>query len=154
MVSSKAGVSRISVSLPQSLVNELDTMVVERGFGSRSGAIAEMLYQQLAEHKETFDDAIMAGTINLVYEHSTPGLYKRLFDLQHLYLDEVISSLSVNLQDEKTLEVVLVQGPALKLRQIADKMISCRGVLTGKLQMSAAILPPVHPLPDPASENL
>lgn len=146
MANGKAGVSRISVSLPQSLVNELDNMVSERGFDSRSQAIAEMLHQQIAEHSETYDDTIMAGTINLVYKHATPGLYKRLFDLQHLYLDEVISSLSVNLQDEKTLEVLLVQGPALVLRDIADKMISCRGVLTGKLQMSAAILPPVHPL--------
>lgn len=146
MASGTTGVSRISVSLPKSLVDELDTMVAQRGFDSRSRAIAEMLHQQLAEHSESCDDTIMAGTINLVYKHVTPGLYKRLFDLQHLYLDEVISSLSVNLHDEKTLEVMLVQGPARVLREIADKMISCRGVLTGKLQMSTAILPPVHPL--------
>ncbi len=147
MTGSNGRVSRISVSLPQTLVDELDAMVVERGFDSRSQAIGEMVHQQLNGHKEMLDDTVMAGTINLVYQHSTPGLYKRLFDLQHIYLDEVISSLSVNLQDAKTLEVVLVQGPASRLREIADKMTSCRGVVTGKLLMSAAILPPVHPLP-------
>ncbi|NNJ50103.1 MAG: nickel-responsive transcriptional regulator NikR, partial [Gammaproteobacteria bacterium] len=30
---------------------------------------------------------------------------------------------------------------------IADRMITCRGIISGKLLMSAAILPQLHPLP-------
>ena len=90
----------------------------------------------------------MAGTINLVYDHSTIGLQKLLRDLQHEYIDEVISSLHVYLMDAKTMEVILVQGPVSKLKMIADKMEACRGVLSGKLQLSTAILPQVHPLPE------
>ncbi|WP_455198809.1 hypothetical protein, partial [Kaarinaea lacus] len=75
------------------------------------------------------------------------GLQKKLTDLQHKYIDEIISSLNVNLVDAQTLGVVLVQGPAKKLKKIADKMITCKGVSTGQLLMSAAIMPPLHPLP-------
>jgi CopG family transcriptional regulator, nickel-responsive regulator len=144
----KHGVSRISVSLPEQLVKELDRMVMQRGFESRSQAVAEMINQQLAEHKKELGQDIMAGTINLVYDHSVPGLQKQLRDLQHEFIDEVISSLNVNLVHSQTLEVILVQGPASRLDTIANRMIASRGVISGKLLMSAAILPQVHPLPE------
>lgn len=143
----KNNISRISVSLPEKLVYELDKMGKERGFENRSQMIAEMINQQIAEHKQDVGCDIMAGTINLVYDHSISGLKSQLSGLQHEFIDEVISSLSVNLERKQTLEVILVQGPANKLKQIADRMISCRGVISGKLLMSAAIMPQLHPLP-------
>lgn len=143
----KPGVSRISVSLPEPLLRQLDRMVAVRGFESRSQAIAEMVNQQLVEHQQRLGEEIMAGTITLVYDHSTPGLQKQLADLQHAHLSEVISSLHVHLMHAHTMEVILVQGPGARLQAIADRMVTCRGVITGRLQLTTAIIPPVHPLP-------
>lgn len=143
------GVARISISLPEELLRELDGMVVERGFESRSQAIADMINQQLTEHREKLGHDIMAGTINLVYDYSIPGVQKHLADLQHEYIDEVISALNINLMENRTLSVILVQGPARKLKLISDRMITCRGVITGKLLVSTAIIPQLHPLPAP-----
>lgn len=144
----RQNVSRISISLQEKVLQELDKMVEDCGFESRSQAIAEMINRQVAEHKTQLDESVMVGTINLVYNHSVRGLQKKLTDLQHKYIDEIISSLNVNLVDAQTLGVVLVQGPAKKLKMIADKMVSCKGVSTGQLLMSAAIMPPIHPLPE------
>jgi len=144
----KQGVSRISISLPEDLLKDMDMLVEERGFESRSQAMASMIQHQLTEHRCDFGNEVMAGTINLVYDHSTTGLQKLLRDLQHEYIDEVISSLHVYLMDTKTMEVILVQGPVSQLKIIAEKMESCRGVLSSKLQLSTAILPQVHPLSD------
>ena len=146
-VNSHSGVARISVSLPEKLLSQLDSMVAERGFESRSQAIADMINQQLTEHRQELGQDIMAGTINLVYDHSIPGVQKHLADLQHEYIAEVISVLNVNLKHSNTLSVMLVQGPASKLKMIADRMITCRGIISGKLLMSAAIMPQLHPLP-------
>ena len=143
----RQNVRRISISLQEKVVNELDKMVRDSGFESRSQAISEMINRQVAEYKTRLDDSVMVGTINLVYDHSVHGLQKKLTDIQHSYIDEVISSLYVNLVDAQTLGVILVQGPAKKLKMIADKMVSCKGVSTGQLLMSAAIMPPLHPLP-------
>ena len=143
----RRNVSRISISLQEKVLNDLDQMVGACGFESRSQAISEMINRDVAEHKTQLDDSVMVGTINLVYDHSVRGLQKKLTDLQHRYIDEIISSLNVNLVDEQTLGVVLVQGPAKKLKLITDKMTSCKGVTTGQLLMSAAIMPPLHPLP-------
>ncbi len=142
------GVSRISISLPEGLLDQLDNMVAERGFESRSQAIADMINHQLTEHREELGQDIMAGTINLVYDHSIPGIQKQLSDLQHEYIDEVISALNVNLEQKQTMSVILVQGPARKLKVIADRMTTCRGVHSGKLLMSTAIIPQLHPLPE------
>ena len=148
MNSNKQGVTRISISLSEQLLKEMDALVEQRGFESRSQAMASMIQHQVTEHRCEFGEEIMAGTINLVYDHSTPGLQKLLTDIQHQYIDEVINSLHVYLTDAKTMEVILLQGPAAKLKMIADKMESCRGVISGKLQLSTAILPQVHPLPE------
>lgn len=138
-------VSRISMSLPYALLKELDRMVGERGFISRSQAIADMLHQFLIEHKRERGDDVMVGTVTLVYDNSVPGLQKQLADLQARHIDEVISSLHVHLVRNQTMEVILVQGPVKTLQAIADEMISRRGVLSGKMHLVAALIPQVHP---------
>ncbi len=141
----KALVSRISMSLPEELLIDLDKVVTERGFASRSQAIALMVNRYIAEHKREFGDEVMVGTITLLYDNSVPGLQKLLADLQVRYIDEVINSLHVHLMHEKTLEVILVQGPARQLQAIADEMTRLRGVIYGMLQTVAALIPQVHP---------
>lgn len=140
-------VSRISISLAEDLLIDLDRMVTGRGFESRSQAISDMINQQLVEHKRKIGNEVMAGTVTLLYDHSTRGLQKQLADLQHEHIDEVISSLHVHLMHNQTMEVILVQGPAQKLQEIADEMITLRGVITGRMQLMAAVIPPLHPLP-------
>lgn len=136
-------VSRISVSLPPALLEELDRMVANRGYGSRSQAIGEMVNYQLAEHKRKMGNDVMVGTITLLYDRSTRGLQKNLADLQFKHIDEVISSLHVHLSHNQMMEVILIQGHAQQLQQIANEMITQRGVITGQLQLLAAIIPPI-----------
>jgi CopG family nickel-responsive transcriptional regulator len=138
-------VSRISVSLPGVLLTELDRMVGERGYASRSQAINNMLHQFLVEHRREVGNDVMVGIITLLYDNSVPGLQKQLADLQYRHIDEVISSLHVPLMHNQTMEVILVQGPAQKLQAIADKMITQRGVTSGRIQVVAALIPQIHP---------
>jgi CopG family nickel-responsive transcriptional regulator len=137
-------VSRISVSLPPDLLAELDGMVESRGYDSRSQAIGEMVNYQLAEHKRSLGNEVMAGTLTLLYNRATRGLQGRLADIQYQNVAEVISSLHVHLTEDQMLEVVLVQGPAAKLQAITHEMLAQRGVITGRLQLLAAVIPPLH----------
>ena len=140
----KSSVSRISISLPPTLLEELDHMVESRGFGSRSQAIGDIVTYQLAEHKRKLGDDIMAGTITLLYDLNTRGLQKKLADIQYQHIKEVISSLHVHLARHQMMEVLLVQGPAQKLQDIANELTTQRGVSTGRLNLLAASLPQVH----------
>lgn len=140
-------VSRISISLPEKLLTELDSMVGDRGFQSRSQAINDMLHKSLIEHRREHCDDVMVGTITLYYKNGVPGLQQKLAELQSEYIDEVVSSLHIHLANNETMEVILVQGPARKLQDIADEMITRRGVISGKMQLIAAVMPPIHPFP-------
>lgn len=141
-------VSRISISLPQELLHDLDRMVERRGFDSRSQAVNDMLHRSLVEHKHELGDDVMVGIIALFYNNAVPGLQKQLAELQVRHIDEVISSLHVHLMNNQTMEVILVQGPARALQMIADEMTSRRGVISGRIHLVAALIPQVHPFID------
>jgi CopG family nickel-responsive transcriptional regulator len=137
-------VSRISVSLPATLLGELDQMVAMRGFGSRSQAVSDMVNAALIEHKRRLGNEVMAGTITLHYDRSVRGLQKDLADIQFKHIDEVISSLHVHLSHDQIMEVILVQGHADKLQDIANELLTRRGVITGQLRLLAAVIPPIQ----------
>lgn len=140
-------VSRVTISLSEDLLTDLDHVVADRGFQSRSQAVADFVHRALVETKSDKGEDVMVGTITLFYDHTVGGLQQRLADLQRRYIDEVISSLHVHLTGDKTLEVILVQGPAPKLRAVAGEMGKLRGVVSEHLQLAAAIIPQLHPLP-------
>jgi metal-responsive CopG/Arc/MetJ family transcriptional regulator len=60
--------TRMSISLPESLAVNLDRMVFERGFESRSQVVAEMIHEHLTRHQQDLGNTVMAGTINLIYD--------------------------------------------------------------------------------------
>jgi CopG family transcriptional regulator, nickel-responsive regulator len=42
------------------------------------------------------------------------------------------------------MEVILVQGPATQLQVIADRLITNRGVISGKLELTTTLIPQLH----------
>jgi CopG family nickel-responsive transcriptional regulator len=140
-------VHRISVSLPGTVFRELDHMVERRGLENRSKAIADMIMHCAVDNGEDHGGRVMAGMITLVFDESKGNLLQRIAELERRYIDEIISSLHVQLQDNHRMEVFLVQGPADTLNKIADKLLACSGVKTCKLTLTSMIIPPIHPLP-------
>ena len=139
-----ATVTRFSVSLPEDMLDRLDHVVDARGLPSRSHAIAEMIHQYVLDHHEETGDRLMAGVITVVYTNEKQQLRGRIRDIQRRYLKEVISSQHVFLEDEQSLEALLVQGPGDTLQALADELTACKGVSTVKLAVTAALLPPIH----------
>jgi CopG family transcriptional regulator, nickel-responsive regulator len=139
----KPTVARFSVSLQADLLDELDEMVRRRGFQSRSQAIAALARDGLVELQSELGTQSMAGTINLVYDYRKRNLQARLMDIQHKYYLMVVTSQHVHLEHHHYLEVLLVQGPPAKLRELADELATCKGVKHCKLQLAAEALPPL-----------
>lgn len=147
MEDKETGVKRISISLPWNVYHGLSNLVEARGFENRSQAVSEMINSSLIEHYKQRGTEMMAGTITLFYD-GRPGLLQQLATIQREYIDEVISSQHVLLEDNHTMEVLLVQGPARRLKMISDKLITCKGVKSGRLAIMSTIMPPIHPRSD------
>jgi CopG family nickel-responsive transcriptional regulator len=136
--------ARLSVSLPEQLLAELDVMVQERALPSRSQMIAELIRHALAEHGEKRTSAVLAGTVTLIYRAENGRVRQALARTESEYIKEVISSQHVLLEDDQSLEVLLVQGPAQRLRSLCDDFRKVRGVQQIKLVTTTALLPPLH----------
>jgi CopG family nickel-responsive transcriptional regulator len=139
---------RITISLPDQVFRQFAEVMDERGFQNRSQAIAEVLSQHVADYYSLKGNRLMAGTITLFYDHKRSGLKQQIADIQHEHIREVISSLHVLLENSNTMEVILVQGPAKRLRQIANRLLACKGVLAGRLNLTRTLLPPIQTQPD------
>jgi CopG family nickel-responsive transcriptional regulator len=139
-----ANLARLSMSLPAELFRQLDVMVEERGLPSRSQLIAELIRHALAEHEAlTRPDEMLAGTITLVYRGDRGRVRHQLAQTQADYL-KVISSQHVFLEDDQSLEVLLVQGPAVRLKALCDALRGIRGVHQLELVTTTALLPPLY----------
>jgi CopG family nickel-responsive transcriptional regulator len=147
MTTDPASLARLSMSLPAELFRQLDVMVEERGLPSRSQMIAELIRHALAEHEAlTRPENMLAGTVTLVYRGNRGRVRQQLAETQVDYLKEVISSQHVFLEDDQSLEVLLVQGPAIRLKELCDALRSIRGVHQLQLVTTTALLPPLHEL--------
>jgi len=135
--------ARFTVSLPESLLDELDDMVKRRGYASRSQAVAALARDGLVDYAASGGAGTVAGTISLVYDHRKPGLQAKLAAIQHNYYVMVVTSMHVHLEHHNYMEVLLVQGPAEKLQALADELITVRGVKQGKLSLTATAMPPL-----------
>ena len=138
----KQKLARISITVPEPTLNALDEKIVEQHYESRSQAIVDMinkhLIDDLAKHNE-----VMVGTLTLLYDVGSKALRQQLFELQQQYIVQVVSSLHIQLDDQKILEVMLLQGKSIDLKHISQKFIAIKGVIKGHLELMDAVMPPI-----------
>ncbi len=130
------GVVRFGVSVPEELLEKFDRIIKEKGYVNRSEAIRDMMRDFIVRHEWETGDAEVAGTITMLYNHDEADVVKELLDLQHDYLEEIISSIHVHMDLHNCLEVVIVKGKASRIKEIADRLLSLKGVKHGKLVMT------------------
>ena len=128
-----AVLERFGVSMEDDLLARFDELISERGYGSRSEAIRDLVRQELVKEEWADPNVEVVGTITLVYEHHEHALAKVLPDLQHQYHDCVVCSTHIHMDAHNCLEVVIVRGVSSKVKVIANTLLSTRGVKHGQL---------------------
>ena len=124
---------RFGVSLPAELINDFDKTIRRKGYRSRSEAIRDLMRDHLIEDEWKTENAQVMGTISIVYDHETRGLTDTLNALQHSSHHSIVCTTHVHMDAHNCLEVVVVRGSAREVREIADRLISTRGIKHGKL---------------------
>ncbi len=127
---------RFGVSMDENLLQQFDTLISRKGYANRSEAMRDLIREHLVEEEWREKGREMVGTITMVYNHHTRGLSDSLTDLQHHFHDLVVSTMHLHLDEDNCLEVLVVKGKVDKIKSIADKLISTRGVKHGKLTMT------------------
>jgi len=130
-------VVRFSVSLEEELLKELDLYADDNDFANRSQAVRHLIEKNIVEKKWHCNN-IVAGAIVMTYDHHKKDIIARSNDIQHNYFDVILSSQHFHLSHEICLEIVAAKGHANTLTELADKLISIKGIKHGKLIMSKA----------------
>jgi len=127
--------ARFGVSVSSELLRKFDELIDSKGYANRSEAIRDLIRNYLVEH-EWEEDAETIGSVTIVYDHHVRELNDILIDFQHGHHSEIISSMHVHLDHHNCLEIIIIKGKGSKVKEIADKLISTKGVKHGKLTMT------------------
>jgi len=128
-----ARLKRFGVSIPADLVDTFDRLVEGKGYRTRSEAIRDLMRDALVESEWESNAGEVVGTVTIVYNHEVREISRVLTQLQHQYLDAIVCTTHVHMDEHNCMEVLVVRGAAAEVQAIADKLISTRGVKHGKL---------------------
>jgi CopG family nickel-responsive transcriptional regulator len=129
--------SRIGVSIDTSLLDRFDQFIAHKGYENRSEAFRDLIRDQLVGSAVDSPNAMVVGTVTLIYDHHTRLLPEKLADMQHDSHEIVISTVHAHLDHERCLEVVILRGKSRDVQELANRLISTKGVHHGRLVMSA-----------------
>lgn len=130
--------ARIGVALDSELLKQFDAYLERRKYGNRSEGFRDLIRDALIGEKTDDPSQPSVGTLTLVYDHHTRSLSEKLTAMQHDHTELVISTLHVHLDHHNCLEVLVLRGPAGRIRQLAEGIIATKGVQHGQLTMTAA----------------
>ncbi len=121
-------VERIGVSLEAPLLRELDSVVREKGYPSRSEALRELIRKGLVQRRVDAGGKVV-GTITIIYRHDVGMVTHRILHRQHDFLGSIRATAHTHLSEETCLEVLIVDGEAAQVAELADRLRTVKGVL-------------------------
>jgi len=129
---------RFGVAIEADLLDEFDQLMKNRGYTNRSEAFRDLARAELVKESGQKPNALVVGTVTIVYNHHVRLLGEKLTELQHQHHKSVVSALHVHLDNENCLEVIVLRGKSKDVQQIADSLISTKGVRHGRLIVAVA----------------
>jgi CopG family nickel-responsive transcriptional regulator len=123
---------RVTITLDDDLMDDLDRIIAARGYQNRSEAIRDLARSGLEQAAVE-----VAGTRNCVaalvyvYDHHARELPKRLTQGFHDHHNLSQATLHVHLDTESCLEVTVLKGKGAEVQSFANAVIAERGVRHG-----------------------
>ena len=129
---------RFTISLDDSLARQFDALIADRGYGTRSEAVRDLIRAAIeSDRRRAPPTGHCVANLSYVYNHHERDLAERLTALQHDHHDLTVAALHSHLDHENCLESVILKGPTAEVRRFADALTAERGVRHGRLNLIA-----------------
>jgi CopG family nickel-responsive transcriptional regulator len=123
---------RVTITLDDDLMADLDRIIAARGYQNRSEAIRDLARSGLEQAAvEVADTRNCVAALVYVYDHEARELPKRLTQGFHSHHDLSQATLHVHLDEESCLEVTVLKGRGAEVQSFANSVIAERGVRHG-----------------------
>ncbi len=127
---------RLSLSLEQPLLDQLERLLEKQGYGNRSEFIRDLIRDRLVQEEWQDDDEVV-GTITMVFDHHARQLQKKLTEAQHHHHKIVLAATHLHLTHELCLEVIMTRGRAVEIQHLTEHLRQQKGVLHVTLSMTS-----------------
>ncbi|WP_316364394.1 nickel-responsive transcriptional regulator NikR [Candidatus Thiodiazotropha sp. CDECU1] len=125
--------ARVTVSLPEGLLHELDKRFIDQGYASRSELVRDMIREKLVEERWADEQEEVFGVLTISYDHHQRGLTEKINHIQHHSYINVLCTTHVHLDHHHCLETIIVRGKPDEIEQLVTKIGGMRGVRFSKL---------------------
>ena len=123
---------RLTITIDDDLVAELDDFIAAHGYANRSEAIRDLVRSGLQQSDlKVAHGRNCVATLSYVYDHAARELPKRLTRDFHEHHDLAQATLHVHLNHDSCLEVTVLKGRSTEVKAFADHVIAERGVRHG-----------------------
>lgn len=125
---------RVTITLDDELMEELDRIIVARGYQNRSEAIRDLARAGIRQAAEPIDkqrDCVAA--LVYVYDHNERQLSKRLADTFHDHHELSLASMHAHLDHDSCMEVTILRGRSDEVQEFGEHVIAERGVHHGRI---------------------
>jgi CopG family nickel-responsive transcriptional regulator len=126
---------RFGVSADEELMANFDRLSADKGYSNRSEALRDLMRDALVQARleKSPDNADVLGSLTLVYDHHAREISERMGEIQHERYGLVVSVLHVHISHDDCMEVIALRGRAGAIRELANALLSLKGVKHGKL---------------------
>jgi len=138
-MSSTESTIRFTVSLPRTLLDELDRRLVNKGYASRSELVRDLIRERIVEETWERGDAEVAGVLTIVYDHHQRELTQQILDIQHRQYVHVVATTHVHLDHHNCLETIIIRGMPAEIERLSLEIGGLRGVRFSKLTRASRV---------------
>jgi CopG family nickel-responsive transcriptional regulator len=130
---------RITITIDEDLMEDLDSLIVRRGYQNRSEAIRDLARAGIQQAKlETPKTENCVAALVYVYDHGSRDLSTRLTQNFHGHHDLSLATMHLHLDNDSCMEVTALKGSSSEVQHFADHIIAERGVRYGQVVMIPA----------------
>jgi CopG family nickel-responsive transcriptional regulator len=121
--------SRVTMTVPTPLLDDLDDVVGDWDYDSRSAAMRDALRSLVTEYRtENALAGTQRGSVVVQYDHHADDVTETLTALQHEFAETIIAVQHVHLTHDICMETLAVDGTGDAIRTLSNRLRSLSGV--------------------------
>lgn len=128
---------RFSVSLPKSLLDELDKKIVAQGYASRSELTRDLIREKMIKDSWEASSDELLGVLTVIYTHHQNELVLKMLELGHDAEIDIVCTTHVHVDHHNCLETFVLKGEGCKIKQFSDRIAGLKGVKFAELTKAA-----------------
>jgi len=121
----------VSVSMPDDLLERIDSFAEEHGYTGRSEVVREAARNLLGEFDdEALEGRDLMGLVTVIFDYEATDVEQRLMHLRHDHDDLVVSHVHNHVGDHYCMEVFILEGDLEAISTFVGQVRATQEVLS------------------------